>query len=153
VSLLDLGSGLFVPQSGDTFEILTATGGVSGAFTSVLLPTLGGGHFWQDVEYGDTSVSLSVAGVPGDYNLDSVVDAADYTVWRDTRDHVGSGLAADGNGDGAVNDDDLSFWRARFGQGPGTSPTAEVPEPISLLLIIAACTACVRARAKSGVRS
>ena len=42
----------------------------------------------------------------GDYNADGTVDAADYTVWRDTlraeRDAAGSG--ADGDGNGIVDD-------------------------------------------------
>ena len=40
----------------------------------------------------------------GDYNVDGVVDAADYVVWRDSLDETGRGLAADGTG---------SRWPAR----------------------------------------
>ena len=39
----------------------------------------------------------------GDYNHDDIVDAADYAVWRNTNGQSGTGLAADGNGDGFVN--------------------------------------------------
>lgn len=48
---------------------------------------------------------------PGDFNLDGQVDAADYTVWRDT---LGSktDLRADGNGDGAVDQADLEIWQS-----------------------------------------
>jgi hypothetical protein len=34
----------------------------------------------------------------GDYNGNGVVDAADYTIWRETLEQTGAGLAADGNG-------------------------------------------------------
>jgi hypothetical protein len=54
----------------------------------------------------------------GDYNQNGVVDAADYTVWRDTLGQTGltpfSG--ADGDGDGTVDPDDYSVWKAHFGQ-------------------------------------
>jgi hypothetical protein len=53
----------------------------------------------------------------GDYNLDSVVDAADYSVWRDALGDTGlvpfSG--ADGDGDGRVTANDRSVWVANFG--------------------------------------
>jgi len=50
----------------------------------------------------------------GDYNLDGLVDAADYSVWRDA---LGSGdnLAADGNHDGVVGPEDYDIWKANFG--------------------------------------
>ena len=47
----------------------------------------------------------------GDYNGDHVVDAADYTVWRDTLGQtVAKGSGADGNADGTINSSDYSFW-------------------------------------------
>lgn len=49
---------------------------------------------------------------PGDYNRDSVVDQADYSMWHST---FGDGVAplsgADGNGDGTVNLADYTLWR------------------------------------------
>jgi len=66
----------------------------------------------------------------GDYNFDGVVDAADYSVWRDT---VGStnDLRADGSSeltpgapDGVVDMHDYAWWKANFGnvlgQGVGS---------------------------------
>ena len=57
--------------------------------------------------------------VPGDYNRDQTVDAADYVVWRKT---VGTSVTpysgADGNGNGLVEDDDRNVWRTYFGQSP-----------------------------------
>jgi hypothetical protein len=53
----------------------------------------------------------------GDYNLDNVVDAADYIVWRKT---LGNSVAiytgADGSGDGIVGPEDHNVWRANFGR-------------------------------------
>ncbi len=52
--------------------------------------------------------------LPGDYNGDHVVDAADYTVWRDTLGS-GSDLRADGDGDQVIGAGDYTVWRQNFG--------------------------------------
>jgi hypothetical protein len=82
------------------------------------------------------------AGVPGDYNGNLVVDAADYTIWRDT---LGSTTDLRANGDntgtsaGVIDQADFSFWKANFG-GSGAGAVAAVPEPTAgLLLALAAC--------------
>ena len=51
----------------------------------------------------------------GDYNGNGIVDAADYSVWRDTLGST-TDLRADGNGDGVVNSEDYSFWKSHFGE-------------------------------------
>ncbi|MEO1498472.1 MAG: hypothetical protein AAFV43_15110 [Planctomycetota bacterium] len=75
-------------------------------------------------------------GITGDYNNDGLVDAADYTVWRDNRGSTQQ-LAADGNGDGIVDDGDYDVWRANFGRGSVALPAIAIPEPLSggLLLL------------------
>jgi hypothetical protein len=54
--------------------------------------------------------------LPGDYNLNQVVDAADYVIWRKT---LGSQVTlfagADGDGNGRVETQDYNVWRTRFG--------------------------------------
>ncbi|MGD9634542.1 MAG: dockerin type I repeat-containing protein [Pirellulales bacterium] len=86
----------------------------------------------------------------GDYNGDGSVDAADYTVWRDTVDQTGQGLAADGNGDQIVDLDDLAVWKQHFehaaelriAASAGTGGVvAIVPEPGSTLVLLAAAVA------------
>jgi len=85
--------------------------------------------------------------LPGDYNGNGTVDAADYVVWRKLNGESGAGLAADGTGpegtpDGVVDELDYDFWRARFGitQSDGghnhgaTAVLAAVPEPATPLL-------------------
>jgi endoglucanase len=73
----------------------------------------------------------------GDYNGDGVVDAADYTVWRDT---LGQSVAihgdgADGDLSGTIDEGDYIFWKAHFGQTSGSGTlAAAVPEPSSWLL-------------------
>ena len=78
----------------------------------------------------------------GDYNGNLVVDAADFTIWRDT---LGSmvDLRADGDttGDsaGVINLADYNYWKARFGNTVpmgSASAASVVPEPASLLLLL-----------------
>jgi hypothetical protein len=53
----------------------------------------------------------------GDYNRNGVVDASDYTVWRDT---LGASVTpfsgADGSGNGVADAADYDLWKTHFGQ-------------------------------------
>jgi hypothetical protein len=115
----------FMPMLGAEFEILTATGGVHEEFDDVLLPSLLPGLSWE-LTYNATSILLKIVESvnPGDYNLDGIVDAADYVVWRKN----------DGTQTGYDN------WRANFGQTAGSgsdvSATTTVPEPATLMLLM-----------------
>jgi hypothetical protein len=85
----------------------------------------------------------SAGGLLGDFNDDGLIDAADYTVWRD---NLGGGPILNDPTPGSVDESDYTYWKEHFGwgsQGPGagsilTSGTA-VPEPLSVLLL--ACAA------------
>jgi hypothetical protein len=81
--------------------------------------------------------------MPGDYNNDQVVDAADYMVWRKMLgQNVNRGTSADGDGNGVIEPADLDVWKAEFGTtaGGGGSLDAAVPEPAaaSMLLLLGA---------------
>lgn len=68
----------------------------------------------------------------GDYNNDGVVDAGDYTVWRDSVGSTSGPLAADGDNDGDVDLDDYNLWRNNYGAttaNPTPQQSATVPEP------------------------
>ena len=69
-------------------------------------------------------------GLRGDYNDNGVVDAADYTVWRDQLGQTTFGLAADGNADGVVDGADYLLWTETFGDTNALASVAiGVPEP------------------------
>jgi hypothetical protein len=76
--------------------------------------------------------------LPGDFNLDGVVNAADYVTWR-------NGLGS------AYTQADYNTWRTHFGQtaGSGSLSATNVPEPSSALLLPIACGfAATRRRAR-----
>lgn len=74
--------------------------------------------------------------IPGDYNSDGLVDAADYTVWRDTLGATGvtplSG--ADGNGDGEVTIADYSLWKSNYDGLASPAAASNIPEPATFVL-------------------
>ena len=67
------------------------------------------------------------AGLLGDYNDDRVVDAADYTVWRNNRDT--SNLLPNDATPGMVGSDDYLTWKAHFGLAAGEDSLRMVPIP------------------------
>jgi hypothetical protein len=78
-------------------------------------------------------------GLPGDFNNDGSVDAADYTAWRDLLGR--STTVADANGNGKADHGDYSIWRAGYGDGHGAAAVVAVegvvpvPEPTGIALI------------------
>lgn len=122
--------GGFNSYLGQSLQLLSAGGGIVGQFDEILMPLVP-----NDVDvsfvYGSTGLSMAVnplsTTLPGDFNNDGIVDAADYTVWRD-------GLGT------LYTQADYDDWRANFGQerivGSG-SLAAATPEPSTLLLFAA----------------
>ncbi len=147
----------FMPTSGQQFTIFNTVGGITGAFSNVangqrLITSDGGGSFIVNYGVGSAFDPMSIVlssfiavGLPGDYNHNNVVDAADYVLWRNTLGQTGSGLAADGNGNGQIDAADFDIWRAHFGQtagsGAASSANFAVPEPnpATMLFLAAAC--------------
>jgi hypothetical protein len=91
------------------------------------------------------SVRYSSESLLGDYNGNGVVDAADYTVWRDTLGQTGTGLAADGNGNNQIDAGDYTVWQTHFGQSAGIGSSANVkaavPEPATAVMLLIFVTA------------
>ena len=116
----------FTASGGQQFTILTAGSIVNNGFV------LGGSAVSSfTLLVNSTSVILQAIGLAGDYNLNGIVDAADFVVWR-------KGLGT------TYTPDDYNVWRDHFGQtasgGSGsaaaTSAQSAVPEPSSVMLLL-----------------
>jgi hypothetical protein len=82
----------------------------------------------------------STTPIPGDYNGDLVVNAADYTKWRN---NLGDGNEVDINnaGDGGgVTLSDYTHWKNNYGKtSPGSGASADggnVPEPTTFVSLV-----------------
>jgi hypothetical protein len=144
---LDLLDG-FLPSPTSMFTILDARG-ITGQFANVAdgqrLTTVDGfGSFVVNYGAGSafdpTQIVLSsflAAGVPGDYNQNGVVDAADYTLWRN---NLGSGASLPNDDTPGVGQDDYTRWKTNFGQTAGSGSAASsnvaVPEPTAASLLV-----------------
>jgi hypothetical protein len=132
----------FAPAAGNSFEIISAAGGVLGTFNNELLPALAPNLEWN-VLYGSNTVTLQVSapGLPGDYNDDGSVDAADYVVWR-KNEGTTNALPNDPIG-GTIGPAQFNQWRANFGAMAGSGSVAPdsvsgtVPEPNCLPMLLA----------------
>jgi hypothetical protein len=85
--------------------------------------------------------------IPGDYNVDGRVDAADYVVWRNTLGQtVVAGGGADGNRDGMINQEDYVVWRAAFGNSAANPQNAvnNLPEPADWILFMTSAVVSLR---------
>ncbi|MEO1498149.1 MAG: hypothetical protein AAFV43_13465 [Planctomycetota bacterium] len=85
-------------------------------------------------------VRLAMTGLEGDYNSDGVVDAADYTVWRDSLGSPAGSLPNDSDG-GAIGAAQYATWVSRYGAvGIPAATSNTVPEPgsacLSLVLLL-----------------
>jgi hypothetical protein len=85
------------------------------------------------------NLRLMARGVPGDYNSDGIVNAADYIVWRNNlgADVVLPNQRSDASTPGTVDQEDYDYWVAQFAGGGGGSGTS-VPEPTSGALLLVA---------------
>jgi hypothetical protein len=121
------------PTEGEQYTLVSTTGGIDTTGITYDLPD----SFSASVVGGlDLVLTFGAGGLPGDYNEDGVVNAADYIVWRN---HDGTAFDLPNRNpsqEGNVDQADYDFWVNNFGapNGSGTG-SAPVPEPTSWLLI------------------
>jgi hypothetical protein len=85
------------------------------------------------------------SGPLGDYNHNGTVDAADYTIWRDTLGTTDDGvdpgedMRANGNNEGAsmnhIDQADYDVWKNAFGQGSGAGTNYHVGDTLRMRMI------------------
>jgi autotransporter-associated beta strand protein len=145
-----LGSGTHDLEAGDVIDFLDF-GSITGSFSSVNLPALGGGLAWDDSNLLiDGTLAVITGGIPGDTDGDGDVDDADLgTAFANYTGPLGVGVGnktvADGDtdGDGDVDDADLG---AAFAAYTGPLAAAAVPEPTSFALVGLGGLALIRRR-------
>ena len=112
--------------------------------------------FWDDVHPTATVHAILaerafelLTVLPGDYNEDGVVNAADYTVWRNSLGAAAGTLANDVDG-GVIGQAQYNTWKTNFrtmaGSGSGMIADHAVPEPMTLALLLVATAWLVSAR-------
>ena len=109
-----------LPDGVRSFDLTFISGGALSALGSIYIDDI-------------SAAIIAAAALAGDYNGNGVIDAADYTVWRD---NLGGTIPNDPTG-GVATQDDYNYWKAHFGQttGSGSLATAgAVPEPSTVLL-------------------
>ncbi len=96
---------------------------------------------------------LPPEGIPGDYNNDRIVDAADYLVWRNALD-TDTELPNDATP--GVTIEDYAVWKQNFGMtatgAGGSIAMAQVPEPSGLWLMASVVIALEVSRRKRSRR-
>jgi Glycosyl hydrolases family 16 len=159
---------LYVPTNGQTFPMLDgrdpnmendtwyqgvtdaiAPPGTAYARISLFFIQIAGE---EPLDYGDPGASWfdnaslvlltpdTVAGLAGDYNGNGVIDAADYTTWRDAMTAGATSLLNDPT-PGSVTEADFTYWRDHFGEtagagsGAGVAASA-VPEPNTFVMLV-----------------
>jgi fibronectin-binding autotransporter adhesin len=122
---LDLSAMEFLDVTGSgtgPWLIATYSGSLMGVFNQVTAGFV--------VDYATNGqILLNVAALPGDYDSDGKVDAADYVVWRKTPDSHGG--VSTGYGTWRTN-----FGRSSNGGGGLTDEGGAVPEPASVILLL-----------------
>jgi T5SS/PEP-CTERM-associated repeat protein len=111
----------FAPALGNQFQILTANS-ISGTPTfDFSAAPLGSGLSWLPIQLS-TSLTLHVvpSSTPGDFDFDGDVDGRDFLVWQRN--------TSAGN---------LSDWQTNYGFSSLTAASTAVPEPCSVVALLA----------------
>lgn len=119
------------PNLGDEFLLINAAQ-LTGSFATIHAPVLGAELDWRLEQTADSLKLIVVEPtIPGDYNHDGLVNAADYTVYRDSSGLQGAAHLADGNHDQQVDSLDESLWKAAYGSS--NAVPSIVPEPAAAI--------------------
>jgi autotransporter-associated beta strand protein len=120
---------------GSTMNVLQAIDGLQGTFSQLQLTGVPTGSQWS-VGYTANAVTLSrIANSfnSADFDLNGIIDGADFMIWQ--RNFGKFTSLGDANGDGLVNASDLGIVKAQFGLPSSSTNAAQgVPEPTSVAL-------------------
>jgi len=78
--------------------------------------------YGSQIDIGAIESKPIPSSIVGDYNQNTIVDAADYILWRKTLNQpVAPYSGSDGNGNATIDQDDYGVWRAHFGHAAPAS--------------------------------
>jgi hypothetical protein len=88
------------------------------------------------------------AGIPGDFNGDSMVDGSDLTIWKNNVGMQGgaSSSVGDADSDEDVDGADFLVWQRNVGAPSAALATTSIPEPTAAMLLLLSALACIRGR-------
>jgi pectinesterase len=89
---------------------------------------LGGSDAWAPLAF-------AIPALPGDYNDDGAVDAADYVVWRDAA-VAGSLLVNEAASPGVADAEDYDVWTYYYGRSLTSSAATSAPEPAAVAQLV-----------------
>jgi autotransporter-associated beta strand protein len=124
----------FSPALGNVFQVLTASGGITGDFDAITAPALPAGRKWA-LQIGAQSMILKIVNqLAGDFDANGVVNTADLQAWKTTFP-------------GSKSGSDFLTWQRELGTRIiPTTPISPVPEPGSAGLFLAAMLAAAARR-------
>lgn len=137
----DMGQGVWQPIGLPTTAAPLGTQFVRVSIGGTLMGTSGIDP--QSALFDDFSLITTAAppGLAGDFNDDGIVDAADYVSWR-KNEGTNNTLPNDGGLGTPIDSEHYDLWAANFGNtapgsGSGSGGLAAVPEPSSVVLLLA----------------
>lgn len=132
----------FDPSDGDNWRRSEDDDSIGSQVADEVLGTVVD-HVGGDVGSPGKVGGAPVGGLLGDYSGNNLIDAADYTVWRD---RMNGGTLPNDSSPGSVTADDYNYWKSRFGAGLGSAAVSAVPEPSGLIFGVFTLLAAVSAR-------
>lgn len=141
------GSGLFLSDGVQLIEVMRPGRPLAGSIVQAVslveedaVNAVGQVAYRAILEDGRDGIFLFTPFVVGDYNVNGIVDAADYPVWR--KNVATFNILPNDPIGGIIGAAHYNQWRSHFGQtiaggsGAATSADAVAPEPTSFVLLL-----------------